>query len=169
MWSSHEADVNSINMIANSSNIAHAIQLAIAPVFLLTAVAGLLNVLINRMARIIDRYRVIEQWRAKPEPHFDLPALTRELALLDRRAKQIHWAIGLCTSSAILVCAVNISLFVSSMAGLGLDGLISTIFILSSFLLLVGLICFLNEVRIATRSIYSISIPSAIPINRPKP
>ena len=44
--------------------IAHAIQLAIAPVFLLTGVAGLLGVMANRLARVIDRARNFEdKWR----------------------------------------------------------------------------------------------------------
>lgn len=42
------------------TEIAHVIQLAVAPVFLLTGVAGILSVLTNRLARIIDRARVLE-------------------------------------------------------------------------------------------------------------
>jgi hypothetical protein len=41
--------------------IQHAIQLAVAPVFLLSGVAGLLAVMAGRLARIIDRARDIEQ------------------------------------------------------------------------------------------------------------
>ncbi|HRG16802.1 MAG TPA: DUF2721 domain-containing protein, partial [Pseudomonadota bacterium] len=42
-------------MIPNlgTSGIAHAIQLAVAPVFLLTGVAALLGVLAGRLARIV--------------------------------------------------------------------------------------------------------------------
>ena len=48
--------------------IAHVIQLSIAPVFLLTGVGTLLNVLSGRLARIIDRARVLEQRLETPEP-----------------------------------------------------------------------------------------------------
>ena len=39
------------------TSVARAIQLALAPVFLLTGIAGLLNVMTNRLARIVDRAR----------------------------------------------------------------------------------------------------------------
>ena len=48
--------------------IAHIIQLSVAPVFLLTGVATLLNVLSGRLARIIDRARVLEKELDTPEP-----------------------------------------------------------------------------------------------------
>jgi hypothetical protein len=41
----------------NISDLSEAIQLALAPVFLLTGIAGLLNVMTSRLARIIDRGR----------------------------------------------------------------------------------------------------------------
>ena len=48
--------------------IAHAIQLAIAPVFLLTGIAALLGVMANRLARVIDRGRALEEsWRTFDE------------------------------------------------------------------------------------------------------
>ena len=42
------------------NGIAQVIQLAIAPVFLLTAVGTIIGVLSNRLARIVDRTRVLE-------------------------------------------------------------------------------------------------------------
>lgn len=52
-------------MVADPSAgiMSHAIQLAIAPVFLLTGIAGLLAVIANRLGRIIDRARSLEQLR----------------------------------------------------------------------------------------------------------
>jgi len=50
--------------LLQSGAISHAIQLAIAPVFLLTGIAGLLGVMANRLARVIDRARMFEDhWR----------------------------------------------------------------------------------------------------------
>ena len=46
---------------ASILNIGHAIQLAVAPVFLLAGVGALLAVLTNRLARIIDRVHFIER------------------------------------------------------------------------------------------------------------
>jgi len=40
--------------------VAHAIQLAVAPVFLLSGIGAILVVITNRLGRIIDRARVLE-------------------------------------------------------------------------------------------------------------
>jgi hypothetical protein len=64
--------------------VAHLIQLSIAPVFLLTGVGTLLNVLSGRLARIIDCARVLEQRLDTPHPlHAD--ATGNELHVLERR------------------------------------------------------------------------------------
>ncbi len=92
--------------------IAHLIQLSIAPVFLLTGVGTLLNVLSGRLARIIDRARVLEQRLDTPHPlHAD--AIGNELHVLERRGRLIYHAIKLSTISALLVCFVIAALFVS--------------------------------------------------------
>ena len=41
-------------LTGNITDIAHAIQVAIAPVFLLTGIAGILNVMTGRLARILQ-------------------------------------------------------------------------------------------------------------------
>ena len=45
----------------NPSNLSDSIQLAVAPVFLLTAVAGMIGALTHRLARVIDRSRVLHK------------------------------------------------------------------------------------------------------------
>ena len=71
----------------------HAIQLAVAPVFLLSGVSAMLAVLTNRLARIIDRGRHLEAGlpRAAPET---APAMRDELSVLSQRARLINWAIS---------------------------------------------------------------------------
>ena len=44
----------------DGSSITHGIQLAVAPVFLLTAVSGMIGAVAGRLARIIDRARLVE-------------------------------------------------------------------------------------------------------------
>lgn len=44
--------------VASISTVSHVIQLAVAPVFLLSGVGAILAVLINRLGRIVDRYRL---------------------------------------------------------------------------------------------------------------
>ena len=45
----------------NPSTLSDSIQLAVAPVFLLTAVAGMIGALTHRLARVIDRSRVLHK------------------------------------------------------------------------------------------------------------
>ena len=93
--------------------VAHAIQLAVAPVFLLSGIGAILAVMTNRLGRIIDRARVLEDRldNASAELH---PALHTDLTTLSRRAKLISRAITLCTATALLVCTVIAVLFLSA-------------------------------------------------------
>ncbi|MGH7565850.1 MAG: DUF2721 domain-containing protein [Gemmatimonadota bacterium] len=84
-----------------------AIQLAIAPVFLVTGVVALLSLLDHRLARIIDRARALER-RFLENPGGDA-ILEADLATLARRAKLMNWAIGLGTGCALLVSSAGSS------------------------------------------------------------
>ena len=100
--------------------VAHAIQLAVAPVFLRSGIGAILMVMTNRLGRIIDRARVLEERldNASTELH---PALRTDLATLSRRAKLISCAITLCTATALLVCTVIAVLFLSAFLGFDLS------------------------------------------------
>ena len=76
------------------SDIAHAIQLAVAPVFLLTAIGALLGVMTNRLGRVIDRARLLEG-RLEKASGGDAASLQSHLTILSRRAKLINLAITL--------------------------------------------------------------------------
>jgi hypothetical protein len=135
--------------------VSHVIQLAVAPVFLLTGVGAILSVLINRLARVVDRFRVLE--RELPQlGDAVLPVLRDEMDRLSLRARMIHWAIGLCTICALLVCLVIALLFLSSVIGANLSTLISVLFILAMFALVIGLLSFLREITLARSSIHVI-------------
>ncbi|MDD5250890.1 MAG: DUF2721 domain-containing protein [Rhodocyclaceae bacterium] len=139
----------------NISNVAHVIQLAVAPVFLLTGVGAILGVLINRLGRVVDRFRVLENRlaaadAAAPASH------AAEMGVLSRRARMIHWAIGLCTGCALLVCIVIAALFVGSVAGADLSTVIASLFIAAMLALVSGLLCFLREIALATGSIHAL-------------
>lgn len=135
------------------TSIAHVIQLAVAPVFLLTGVGAILSVLVHRLGRVVDRFRVLE--RAHPEAQAAaLAAIDTEMGILTRRARLIHWAIGFCTGCALLVCVVIGTLFVGTIAAMELPSLIATLFIAAMLSLVAGLLCFLREIALATGSIH---------------
>jgi ABC-type polysaccharide/polyol phosphate export permease len=136
----------------NVNDIGQAIQLALAPVFLLTAIAGMLNVMAGRLARIIDRGRQLTE-----EPSRTLgttPAfLEQSLATLERRRHLASSAITACTFSALLVCTVIAALFLEVLLGLEFKWLLGLCFTASTLALVVGLGYFVREVHLATKTI----------------
>lgn len=135
--------------LADLSGVAHAIQLAIAPVFLLTAVGSFLGVMTNRLGRLIDRARLLEGRLENAAPENEL-AIRGQLKVLSRRARFINIAITACTVTALLVCAVIAILFFGSHANIDSTTVVSLIFILAMLSLMIGLLCFLQEVFLAT-------------------
>ena len=131
--------------------IAHAIQLSIAPVFLLTGISGLLGVMANRLARVIDRARTFEGTWSTLDPHAKSVALI-EVKTLERRRRVISWSINFCTAAALLICLVIVSLFVEEFFGKNLRLLAGTLFVLAMISVICGLSCFLREVYLATHT-----------------
>jgi hypothetical protein len=131
--------------------ISHAIQLAIAPVFLLTGIAGLLGVMATRLARVIDRARHLESvWK-------DLHDRSREEARvevrdLERRRRVCSWSINFATTAAFLVCLVIVTLFVEAFFAASLKGLAGGLFVAAMVALVCGLACFMREVYLATHT-----------------
>ena len=134
-----------------AGTVSHAIQLAIAPVFLLTGIAALLGVMANRLSRVIDRARYFEQHWA------DLDAGTRatsrlELRNLERRRRVCSWSINLCTIAALLICLVIVSLFADAFFATSLKWLAGSLFVGAMVAVCAGLVCFLREVYLATHT-----------------
>jgi hypothetical protein len=132
--------------------IAHVIQLAVAPVFLLSAIGAMLAVMTNRLARIVDRARTVERDVAQrgvvPEV-----AVTAELATLARRAKLIHHAITLCTVTALLICAVIAVLFLGAFLTVDVSRVVGLLFVAAMLSFFLGLLLFLREIFLATATV----------------
>jgi len=136
------------------TDLAHVIQLAVAPVFLLTGVGSVLSVLTNRVGRIVDRTRLLEGRLSAGESESSASAGIRcELALLSRRIRVINWAISLCSLCALLICTVIVSLFVGTLVGLDFHIFIATSFIIAMIALILALLFFLREIYLATASL----------------
>lgn len=131
--------------------VAGVIQLAVAPVFLLAAVAGLLSVLSTRLGRIIDRARVIERRIPQTKREEQLSLLRTETTTLWRRIALINWAIRFCVSGALAVCAVIMALFVGEFVVFNISAMIAVLFVVAMALLITGLMFLLTEVNVATR------------------
>lgn len=134
------------------SSIAQTIQLAIAPVFLLAGIGAILNVLAGRLARVVDRSRVLEALHAEStgEEH---RRYVLELRVIDRRMRLANASIALIVASAIVVCLLVALLFITQLVGLPLRELVAIAFVLGMALLIAGLLLFLLEINLALRSL----------------
>lgn len=127
------------------SDIGHVIQLSIAPVFLLTGVATKLGVLMNRLARIIDRTRVLRESLAKgpnKEHH-------EELDVLYTRWQLINFAMTASTGCGFLICVIIGCLFVDDITGIPLDKGIAAMFVLAMIALIMSFYFLLREVFVS--------------------
>lgn len=131
------------------TDIAHGIQLAVAPVFLLSGVGVTLTVLTNRLARIIDRARVLEGGLPASTPERSA-TVHAELGVLSRRARLVNRAITLSTSCALLICVVIVTLFTGVALGRDLSLLIVVLFVAALSAFIGALLAFLLEIRAAT-------------------
>ena len=140
-------------MSTSVTDLAQVIQIVVAPVFMLTGIAGFLNVMSGRLGRIVDRARIMERRvHTIKNPEY-LEQSENELKNLWRRIKLINRSIGLCTASALFVCGVVVLLFLGDLWLFDLSQVIVTIFIVALFLLIFALLTFLKEVQLATRNL----------------
>jgi hypothetical protein len=135
----------------DTSSIAHAIQLALAPVFLLTALGAMLAVMTGRLARIVDRARTLESHVARQQD--DVEHKRAELVLIARRARVVSWAIALCTTTALLVAAVVATLFLGAVFQFQAAVAVALLFITAMFTMIASLSFFLREVFLSTSTL----------------
>jgi hypothetical protein len=131
------------------TDIAHVIQLSVAPVFLLSGVGAMLGVMTSRLGRVIDRARVLERevLEGRTDPDASIIA---ELSALSRRAKLIRGSISLCTVTALLICAVIAVLFIGAFQPLDTSVAVALLFITAMAAFFLGLLLFLREILVAT-------------------
>jgi len=139
-------------------DIAHLVQSSVAPVFLLSGVAATLGVLTNRLGRIVDRARTLEE-RFEEHPG-SVKQLHDDLRVLARRAGYINVAISLCAIAALLVALVVVTLFANAFLGSELGVVIALLFVAAMVCLSAAFIAFFIEVRLAMRAL-RIGLPQA--------
>jgi len=135
----------------DSTTITHGIQLAVAPVFLLTAVSGMIGAVAGRLARIIDRARTVEdRARATTDEEF-LKRAYAELGELRMRGRLANGCIALLTTCAFLIGVTIIVLFLGETAAFQISRFAVGSFLLGVGCFLLALLCFLAETVVATR------------------
>lgn len=127
------------------ADVAHAIQLSVAPVFLLTAIAGMLNLLSGRLARAVDLTRAAYDRVGRQ------PAIAALPPVLARRILIIHWAIRLHVCAGLCICLVVVTIFLGDHVAPDLSIAMAVFFIGSMALMTAGLGLLLVEIGLATR------------------
>ena len=118
---------------------------AMAPVFLLAGIGSLLNVIATRLARAVDRWRLLGHHEGEPEFEAEREALFGRIAYA-------NWATTLCVGSALCVCAVVVLVFLNPLTQIDVGKAAGWVFIVAMLLLAGGLLAFLAEIRLALRT-----------------
>ena len=139
-------------------DIAEIIKLSVAPVFLLAGIGGLLMVLTNRLARIIDRSRSLRLIESEFMSDANRAVYQREQRIQVKRIKLIHAAISFATASAIIICLLIVALFVGNLSGANVSTLIALLFILCMISLGGAFILLLIEILISNRGLKAMLI-----------
>lgn len=148
-----------MSAVSGPIDIAHLIQIALTPIFLISAIGVTLNVLTSRLARIVDRARSTEdrlrsgEGTATARDPKTVRDLNAQLTVMARRARWINAAITLITLSALFIALVVVMLFMNAFLRWDLAAFIACMFILSMMSLAAALLAFLIEVRIATANL----------------
>jgi hypothetical protein len=134
------------------ATVGQAIQLSVAPVFLLSSIGAMLAVLTSRLARVVDRALAAEA-RMLDMSAGDRTSSYDRLDTLARRAKLVNHSITLCTITALLVCMVVATMFVGAFLHVDTSIPVAALFIGAMTSFIAGLLCFLREIFIATNSL----------------
>jgi len=124
--------------------------LAIAPVFLLTAVASLIGAVATRLARIIDRARVLEE-RLEAQTIKNVEPAYLELDRLKLRGRLVNWAMALLTVCSVLIGVTVMALFLGETTALHTLGMVPASFLSGVLCFVLALSSFLAETFLATR------------------
>lgn len=145
------------------STVTHGIQLAVAPVFLLTAVSGMIAAVAGRLARIIDRARLLENRLEDGEVEvFRAGKMYRELDELRNRGWLVNGCLALLTFCAMLIGVTIILLFLGETAELPTLKIATISFLAGVVFFLAALVCFLAETLLATRLLRFAKLPIQI-------
>ncbi len=128
--------------------VSEAIRDAVAPVFLLTGIGSILNVMVGRLGRAIDRARVVNA--LSPDVRGEHQ---HELTVTVKRITWLRIAIGFGTLAALLVCISIASLFISVESGFRMPHMVLLSFLSSMGAIIIALLCFLMEILLTTKEV----------------
>ena len=148
MFDSPAADLPSVD------NVAHIIQVALTPVFLLSGIGALLNVFASRLARVADRVDLLATQIETCDPQ-DVARLSRRLDFLRRRSHALDIAVVLGTFGGAATCLSAIALFVGALRGGATASVLYLSFGIALCCTIGALAAFLTEMLMASRGLRS--------------
>ena len=135
----------------NVIDVTRLVQLSIAPGFLLTAVGTIIGVLSNRLGRVVDRSRTLEDRLRQLAPEGQ-KAVREELNILARRVRLVYASITLAVICALFVGLLIAVAFVDAFVTLDLSKFIGLLFIGAMLAFILALMVFLREIFLAIAS-----------------
>ena len=135
-----------------SDNIAHTIQVALTPVFLLSGIASLLGVFAGRLARVADRVDALNEKLEGAAPAAKA-ALNRRLAYLRKRSRTLDVAVLLGALAGAATCAAALILFIGTLRDNTVAGFLYFAFGMALACTMGALAAFLSEMLIASRGL----------------
>lgn len=150
-----------MNFAPDLATVTHGIQLAVAPVFLMTAVSGMISAVAGRLARIIDRARFLESRleTGALEPTRALK-MYGELRRLRHRGWLVNGCLALLTFCALLIGTTIILLFLGETSELPIFKITTVCFLSGVVCFLSALVCFLVETLLATHLLNFAELPA---------
>ena len=150
-----------MNFAPDLATVTHGIQLAVAPVFLLTAVSGMIGAVAGRLARIIDRARFLEdRLDASDVEKIRAAKMYGELRRLRQRGRLVNGCLALLTFCAILIGTTIVLLFLGETSELPIFRYATVFFLASVVCFLFALVCFLAETLLATHMLNFAELPA---------
>lgn len=151
-----------MNFAPDLATVTHGIQLAVAPVFLLTAVSGMIGAVAGRLARIIDRARFLEnRLETGDVEEARASRMYGELQQLRRRGWLVNGCLALLTFCAILIGSTIILLFLGETSELPIFKIATVCFLAGVICFLSALVCFLAETLLATHLLKFAQLPKS--------
>lgn len=142
-------------------DISRTIQLAVAPVFLLTAIGTIINVLIGRLGRAVDRRRLLEEHLSEYSEEMRADAV-RELRMLAHRVVLVLWSVTAAVLGALLVCLLIGVAFAGAYFSMDLSREVAALFVASMVAVTFCLLLFLREISIAAVSAHQTLMPQSL-------
>ena len=132
---------------ASTPRVQQIVQLSMAPAFLLSGIGAIMNVMMSRLIWVAQRIERINQRIDDGEAGDD----AGELAWLGKRRRQSQWALVFSTASAVTISLVIGLLFVSAYITAQIGSVIAFAWVVTMTLLVIGLVFFLFETRLAAK------------------